>query len=68
MKRDYGICLWTFGNVPFEEKCRLASEVGVNGVEVEGDISQDPREILTTLSKYDFENPVYYAKQCRYLK
>lgn len=55
MKRDYGLCLWTFGNVPFEEKCRLASEVGVNGVEVEGDISQNPREIVTILSKYDLK-------------
>ncbi|WOC57508.1 hypothetical protein [Bacillus halotolerans] len=50
MGREYGLCLWTFGSIPFEQKCRLAAEIGVDGVEVEGDISLNPKDIAETLA------------------
>lgn len=53
MARDYGLCLWTFGDIPFEEKCKLAKEIGVNGVEVQGDLSQKPGELQAILRKYN---------------
>lgn len=52
MSRDYGLCLWTFGDIPFEEKCKLAKEIGVEGVEVQGDIKQNPKELAVILAKY----------------
>ncbi|MFB4366506.1 sugar phosphate isomerase/epimerase family protein [Bacillus sp. LR_6] len=52
MEREYGICLWTFGSIPFEQKCRLAAEIGVDGVEVEGDISLNPRDLAETLAAH----------------
>lgn len=51
MKRDYGLCLWTFGEIPLEDKCRLAMDIGVNGVEVQGDLSQNPVELKALLNK-----------------
>lgn len=53
--RNYGLCLWSFGDIPFEKKCELAKSIGVDGVEVQGDITQDPEYILNTLKKYDLE-------------
>lgn len=53
MVRNYGLCFWTFGDLPFEEKCRLAKEIGVNGVEIQGDLSQSPAELKAVLKKYD---------------
>jgi len=52
MSRDYGLCLWTFGDISVEEKCKLAKDVGVDGVEVQGDLTQDPRELANILSRY----------------
>jgi D-psicose/D-tagatose/L-ribulose 3-epimerase len=50
MKRDYGLSLWTFGdNISFEAKCKIAADIGVDGVEIQGDMTQDPislRKIL----------------------
>ncbi|MDQ0856561.1 sugar phosphate isomerase/epimerase [Bacillus sp. V2I10] len=55
MSRDYGLCLWTFGEIAFEDKCKLAKEIGVNGVEVQGDLAQDPLELQALLTKYDLK-------------
>ena len=53
--RNYGLCLWSFGDIPFEKKCELAKSIGVDGIEVQGDITQDPEYILNTLKKYDLK-------------
>jgi D-psicose/D-tagatose/L-ribulose 3-epimerase len=55
MNRDYGLCLWTFGNISLEEKCKLAKEIGVDGVEVQGDLSQNPAILQALLNKYDLK-------------
>jgi D-psicose/D-tagatose/L-ribulose 3-epimerase len=55
MNRDYGLCLWTFGNISLEEKCKLAKEIGVDGVEVQGDLSQNPAVLQALLNKYDLK-------------
>ncbi|MYL20647.1 TIM barrel protein [Halobacillus litoralis] len=52
MTRDYGLCLWTFGDIDFEKKCRLAADIGVDGVEVQGDVSQNPEELKKVLEQY----------------
>lgn len=49
MKRDYGLCLWTFGDIDFEEKCKISKKIGVDGVEVQGDLSQSPEELAAIL-------------------
>lgn len=49
---EYGLCLWTFGSISFEDKCKVASDIGVDGVEVQGDISLDVEKIKETLNKY----------------
>ena len=55
MSRDYGLCLWSFGDLPLEEKCKLAKEIGVDGVEVQGDLTQDPNELANILFKYELK-------------
>jgi D-psicose/D-tagatose/L-ribulose 3-epimerase len=55
MKRDYGLCLWTFGDIDFEKKCKISKEIGVDGVEVQGDLSQSPEELAAILKKYDLK-------------
>ncbi|WP_225340811.1 sugar phosphate isomerase/epimerase family protein [Lysinibacillus capsici] len=55
MSRDYGLCLWSFGDISLEEKCKLAKEIGVSGVEVQGDLTQHPGELATILAKYDLK-------------
>lgn len=55
MVREYGLCLWTFGEIAFEEKCKLAKEIGVSGVEVQGNLSQDPAELQAILRKHDLK-------------
>ncbi|MEH7545261.1 MULTISPECIES: sugar phosphate isomerase/epimerase family protein [Bacillaceae] len=52
MSREYGLCLWTFGDISVEEKCKVAKDIGVNGVEVQGDLTQDPEELANILSRY----------------
>ncbi|PFO02649.1 xylose isomerase [Bacillus sp. AFS076308] len=52
MSREYGLCLWTFGDISVEEKCKLAKDIGVDGVEVQGDLTQDPKELANILSIY----------------
>jgi len=52
MSREYGLCLWTFGDISVEEKCKLAKDVGVDGVEVQGNLTQDPEELANILSRY----------------
>ncbi|MED4224546.1 sugar phosphate isomerase/epimerase family protein [Neobacillus cucumis] len=52
MSREYGLCLWTFGDISVEEKCKLAKDIGVDGVEVQGDLTQDPKELANILSRY----------------
>ena len=55
MTRDYGLTVWSFGDISFEEKCKLSKEIGVEGIEVQGDLSQDPEELLAILNKYDLK-------------
>ncbi|MBT2657352.1 sugar phosphate isomerase/epimerase [Bacillus sp. ISL-18] len=55
MSREYGLCLWTFGDISIEEKCKLAKDIGVDGVEVQGDLTQDPRELANILSRYELK-------------
>ncbi|MGE7930320.1 sugar phosphate isomerase/epimerase family protein [Lysinibacillus xylanilyticus] len=55
MSRDYGLCLWTFGDISFEDKCKLAKEIGVCGVEVQGDLTQNPKELANVLAKYELK-------------
>lgn len=49
---EYGLCLWTFGDIDFEEKCKTAQSIGVDGVEVQGNLEDDPKKIKATLNKY----------------
>lgn len=55
MTREYGLCIWTFGDISLEEKCKLAKEIGVDGVEVQGNLKQDPRELANLLAKYELK-------------
>ncbi|MBP2075973.1 sugar phosphate isomerase/epimerase family protein [Oceanobacillus polygoni] len=55
MTRDYGLTVWTFGDISFEKKCRISKEIGVEGVEIQGDLSQDPEKLVATLKKYDLK-------------
>ncbi|MEK5231350.1 sugar phosphate isomerase/epimerase family protein [Lysinibacillus sp. FSL K6-0232] len=55
MSRDYGLCLWTFGDISLEEKCKLAQEIGVSGVEVQGDVTQNPQELANMLATYNLK-------------
>jgi D-psicose/D-tagatose/L-ribulose 3-epimerase len=50
MSREYGLCIWTFGDISVEEKCKLAKDIGVDGVEVQGNLNQDPKELANILS------------------
>lgn len=49
---EFGLCLWTFGDLTLEEKCKRAKEIGVDGVEVQGDLSVKPSEVKEVLKKY----------------
>lgn len=55
MMRKYGLTIWTFGEKSFEEKCKIAQDIGVDGVEIQGDLSYDPEYIKKTLQQYDLE-------------
>ncbi|WP_299093658.1 sugar phosphate isomerase/epimerase [uncultured Metabacillus sp.] len=55
MSRDYGLCLWPFGDISVEDKCKIAKEIGVDGVEVQGDLTQDPKELANILSRYELK-------------
>lgn len=55
MTWKYGLTIWTFGEKTFEEKCKIAQEIGVDGVEIQGDLSYDPKFIKETLEKYHLE-------------
>ncbi|MGJ8730348.1 sugar phosphate isomerase/epimerase family protein [Listeria aquatica] len=53
--RDYGVCLWSFGDIPIEKKCQLANEIGVTGVEVDGDLTQNPVELARLLKQHQLK-------------
>lgn len=55
MRNEIGICLWTFGEIGLHEKFKLASELGVEGVELEGDLSSSPRLMKELLNKYNLK-------------
>ncbi len=55
MSRDFGLCLWTFGDISFEEKCLIAKKIGVDGVEVQGNLNQDPTELSSILKKMNLK-------------
>lgn len=52
---EFGLCLWTFGDLTLEEKCQKAKEIGVDGVEVQGDLTVSPLEIKKTLQKNELK-------------
>lgn len=54
MNNKVGLCLWTFGDsLPFSQKVSIAKQIGVDGVEIEGDLKMDP---LLTRNILDQEN------------
>lgn len=53
--REYGLCLWTFGDVDTQKKVKLAKEIGVDGVEVQGNLEDDPAEIKELLKEYNLK-------------
>ncbi|TWD97501.1 sugar phosphate isomerase/epimerase [Neobacillus bataviensis] len=55
MSREYGLCFWTFGDISLEEKCKIAKEIGVDGIEVQGNLTQNPLELASLLTKYDLK-------------
>lgn len=55
MKYDIGLCLWTLGDINLQEKLQIASDLGVDGVELEGDLSSSPRLIKELLNKYELK-------------
>lgn len=48
---EFGLCLWTFGDLTLEEKCQKAKEIGVDGVEVQGNLSISPSKFKTVLKE-----------------
>jgi D-psicose/D-tagatose/L-ribulose 3-epimerase len=46
----YGVCTWTFGNQPLTKTAKTLQEVGIDGVELSGDLdlysAQEARDIL----------------------
>ena len=53
MARAVGVCSWTFGSLPLPEILRLAAELGLDGVELQGDLEVldrwDARALLAEL-------------------
>lgn len=52
MQREIGICLWTLGISDMDEQCRLAKELGVDGVEIVGDVTKSPSLVKAVLEKH----------------
>jgi D-psicose/D-tagatose/L-ribulose 3-epimerase len=56
MNREYGLSLWTFGdNISFETKCEIAADIGVDGVEIQGDMTQDPIRLRKILQNHNLK-------------
>lgn len=55
MAREFGLTVWGFGDISFEEKCRISKEIGVDGIEVQGDLAENPEELKEILKKYDLK-------------
>ncbi|NUF25938.1 sugar phosphate isomerase/epimerase family protein [Bombilactobacillus mellis] len=52
---DYGFCTWTLGDITLNKKLEIAASLGVTGVEIEGDLKQDPLQIKQQLKKYNLK-------------
>lgn len=55
MRREYGLCLWTFGDIEIEKKLKFAKDIGVDGVEVQGDLTINPNELKELLKRYNLK-------------
>ncbi|GAA0318576.1 sugar phosphate isomerase/epimerase [Oceanobacillus oncorhynchi subsp. oncorhynchi] len=55
MGREYGLCLWPFGDIELERRLEFAQELGVDGVEVQGDITANPKELQELLKTYNLK-------------
>jgi D-psicose/D-tagatose/L-ribulose 3-epimerase len=56
MNREYGLSLWTFGDdISFEAKCAIAEDIGVDGVEIQGDVTQDPVRLRMILQNHNLK-------------
>ena len=53
--RDYGLCFWSLGDIPLTQKCEIAQNIGVDGVEIEGNIKENPVNLKNTLESYDLK-------------
>lgn len=53
MQREIGICLWTLGISDMDEQCHLAKELGVDGVEIIGDVTMPPSLVKDILKKHN---------------
>jgi sugar phosphate isomerase/epimerase len=48
----YGVCTWTFGREPLASIARRVADVGLDGVELAGDLSLDPRQTRRLLADH----------------
>ncbi len=46
----YGVCTWTFGDRPLAEVARRVAALGLDGVELAGDLSLDPHQTRRLLA------------------
>lgn len=55
MKREYELCTWTLDDISLEEKCKKAVEIGVGGLDIEGNISMNTENIKHLFNKYNLK-------------
>jgi len=48
----YGVCTWTFGDRPLADVARRVADLGLDGVELAGDLSLDPRQTRRLLADH----------------
>jgi D-psicose/D-tagatose/L-ribulose 3-epimerase len=48
----YGVCTWTFGHEPLTSIARRVASLGLDGVELAGDLSLDPRQARQLLADH----------------
>ncbi|MCJ0925883.1 sugar phosphate isomerase/epimerase [Mammaliicoccus sciuri] len=53
--RDYGFCFWSLGDIPITQKCEIAQNIGVDGVEVEGNVKENPVNLKNILESYNLK-------------
>ncbi len=52
MKVRYGVCTWTFGDLPLPVVAEALADLGFDGVELFGDLHLDPVQIRQTLADH----------------